>query len=112
MKRLIGTQLNEVSSVCEKLFDTEGKLGIESVLQFLWRHSKDLGAARDDGVGDGRELRDGFGRDIVGVARGRRRRRSNSRRIRRRMLLLVVVAVALEEGFEVIVMGSKEIVPH
>lgn len=61
MKRFVGTELEEVSGVGEKLFDAHGEFRIEAVLQFLWRHSKDLGTARDDGVGEMREQGDGFG---------------------------------------------------
>lgn len=41
MKSLVGTELEKVSSVGEKLFDAERELRIEGVLQFLRRHSND-----------------------------------------------------------------------
>ena len=41
VKRFVGTELEEVSGVGEKLFDAHGEFRIEAVLQFLCRHSKD-----------------------------------------------------------------------
>lgn len=41
VKSFVGTELQEVSGVGEKLFDAHGEFRIEAVLQFLWRHSKD-----------------------------------------------------------------------
>lgn len=96
MKRLVGTELQEVSGVGEKLLHAERELRIEAVLQFMHRHSKDLGTARDDGVGEGRELRDGFGGIgvIGGVGVGRRR------------------FAPMEKRFQRVVMVLQDVLPH
>lgn len=62
------------------------------------RERERLGAASDDGVGEGRELRDGFG-GIGGVIGGG-------------VGVRLVVVVAIEKGLERVVVVSEDILPY